>query len=288
MTGYGSAHHQFDHFEIDVEVKTLNSKYADIRLKLPSELSAMEVDIRQSAVKTAVRGKVEITIALNDLRDDHNLCEIDEKVFKAYFAQIDKLTAELNLKGIDPLNAIMKLPGVIKIHQFEVSDHFKQAILSTVGQALQALDEFRQKEGSALYLVLKESIEQILKHQEEIAQLDGDRIEGVKTRLRQNLEQHLKHDQIDPTRFEQELIYYLDKMDIHEEMVRLKQHCEYFLEELALTEMSKGKKLTFISQEIGREINTLGAKAAHSLIQRSVVQMKNELDKIKEQLANVL
>ncbi|WP_236972692.1 YicC/YloC family endoribonuclease [Membranihabitans marinus] len=288
MTGYGSAHSQFNNFEINIEVKTLNSKYADVRLKIPSELSSMEVEIRQSVVKMAIRGKVEVVLSLEDMRSDQNLCEIDEQVFKSYYNQINRLSNEVDFGSDNMLNAILRLPGVVKVHELSISADLKKAILKVLQKALADLHVFRQTEGEVLKKALDHSVNQILTHQKAIADLDSERIDGVKTRLRTNLEQHLKKDQIDPARFEQELIYYLDKMDIHEEMVRLQQHCLYFLEELDVNDSSKGKKLTFISQEIGREINTLGAKAAHSEIQRSVVQMKNELDKIKEQLANVL
>ncbi|WP_236974229.1 YicC/YloC family endoribonuclease [Membranihabitans maritimus] len=288
MTGYGSANDQVIPYEINVEVKTLNGKFADVRLKIPSELNSLEMDIRSLALNIAKRGKIELHISLDSHSVDDNLCEIDEKVFKAYYHQLSRLADSLEFEKNDILSSIVRLPGVVKIHELTIDDSLKSAILQCVEKALVKLDEHRKTEGEVLKETLEGNILRITENQKEVENLDDERIKSVKDRLQQSLEKNISAEQLDSGRFEQELIYYLDKLDITEEMVRLKQHCEYFLEEINADEILKGKKLNFISQEIGREINTLGAKASHSEIQRYVVQMKNELDKIKEQLANVL
>lgn len=288
MTGYGSANDQVIPYEINVEVKTLNGKFADVRLKIPSELNSLEMDIRSLALNIAKRGKIELHISLDSHSVDDNLCEIDEKVFKAYYHQLSRLADSLEFEKNDILSSIVRLPGVVKIHELTIDDSLKSAILQCVEKALVKLDEHRKTEGEVLKETLEGNILRITENQKEVENLDDERIKSVKDRLQQSLEKNILAEQLDSGRFEQELIYYLDKLDITEEMVRLKQHCEYFLEEINADEILKGKKLNFISQEIGREINTLGAKASHSEIQRYVVQMKNELDKIKEQLANVL
>lgn len=288
MTGFGSASRMYDPYKITVEIKSLNSKFSDIRIKAPSELSVLEMDIRQMALETILRGKVEVSLTLEGQNMEANLSEIDERVFANYFHQIHRLADSLDFEPTNILPSIVQLPGVVKLLEFKVDQDMQSSILAAVRQALKSLMNHRETEGRALAQALRISTEKIVHLQEKIAGVEEERMIQVKNRLKLNLEQNIPLDKIDTGRYEQELIYYLDKMDIHEEMVRLRQHCEYFLEELGGDEMIKGKKLSFISQEMGREINTLGAKANHSEIQRYVVEMKNELDKIKEQLANVL
>lgn len=288
MTGFGSASRMYDPYKINVEVKSLNSKFSDIRIKAPTELSMLEMDIRQITLEKVLRGKVEINLTLEGQKLEANLSEIDERVFTNYFHQIHRLADELDFEPTNILPSIVQLPGVVKLLEFKVDQQMKINILQALGEALDALMKHRKSEGDALAIALTESTRKIISRQEKIAKWEAERMDQVKERLQQNLAQNIPLEKIDTGRYEQELIYYLDKMDIHEEMVRLQQHCEYFLSELQNAEVIKGKKLSFISQEMGREINTLGAKANHAEIQRLVVEMKNELDKIKEQLANVL
>lgn len=288
MTGFGSAIRTYDPYKISVEVKSLNSKFSDIRIKAPAELSMLEMDIRQLTLEKLLRGKVDVQLTMEGQNMDSNVSEIDERVFTNYYHQIHRLADELNFEPSHILPSIIQLPGVVKLMEFKVDQQMKITIIEAVEEALDALMSHRKTEGRALAQALTESTQKIIRGQEKIAESEQERITQVKERLQQNLEQHIPPDKIDTGRYEQELIYYLDKMDIHEEMVRLRQHCEYFLSELQNCDLIKGKKLSFISQEMGREINTLGAKANHSEIQRLVVEMKNELDKIKEQLANVL
>lgn len=288
MTGFGSASKMYDPYHISVEIKSLNSKFADIRLRAPAELSMLEMDIRQMALEIAKRGKIEISLTLEGQNMEGSLSEIDEQVFTNYYQQLQRLSDTLKIEPQNILSSIVQLPGVVKLLEFKVDQKMKTYILDTVREALAALMDHRQKEGQALATALSESTQKIVHGQQQISGLEEERMVQVRARLRQNLEQHIPPEKIDTGRYEQELVYYLDKMDIHEEMIRLSQHCDYFQEELQTNATIKGKKLTFISQEMGREINTLGAKANHSEIQHIVVEMKNELDKIKEQLANVL
>lgn len=288
MTGFGSAARMYDPYKINVEVKSLNSKFTDIRIKLPAELSMLEYDIRQMALEKVLRGKVEISLSLEGQNLEATLSEIDEQVFSNYYHQIHRLSDTLGFEPVNILPSIVQLPGVVKLLEFEVDNQMKSHIRDAVQDALDALMLHRKTEGRALALALVESTQHILQRQERIAELEPNRMDQVKTRLQQNLQQHIPPEKIDSGRYEQELLYYLDKMDIHEEMVRLQQHCEYFIDEIGSESAVKGKKLGFISQEMGREINTLGSKASHAEIQRFVVEMKNELDKIKEQVANVL
>lgn len=288
MTGFGSSSKMYDPYKINVEIKSLNSKFADVRFKAPAELSAFEVDVRQMTLETGKRGKMEVSLTLEGQYLEGNMSEIDERVFAAYYRQMLKLSDTLGFEPVSIISSIVQLPGVVKLQEFKVDDQMKECILETVREALTNLMSHRRVEGKALAAALAESTQNIMDGQAEIVILEPERMEQVRTRLRQQLEQHIPPEKIDSGRYEQELIYYLDKMDIHEEMIRLRQHCAYFMEELDNGDKIKGKKLNFISQEMGREINTLGAKASHSEIQRLVVEMKNELDKIKEQLSNVL
>lgn len=288
MTGFGSSTMMYDPYKINVEVKSLNSKFADVRLKAPDVLSSLDMDIRQIALEISSRGKIEISVSLDGQNLEGSLSEIDEQVFSNYYNQLERLSKKLGIKPKNIISSIVQLPGVIKLQEFKVDKKMQDSILKTVREALHSLMDHRQIEGKALALALNDSTKRIIKKQAEIATMESERMDQIKLRLRQNLEQNIPPEKVDSGRYEQELIYYLDKMDIHEEMIRLKQHCEYFLEELENGETMKGKKLGFISQEIGREVNTLGAKANHAEIQRLVVEMKNEVDKIKEQLANVL
>ncbi|HLT93561.1 MAG TPA: YicC/YloC family endoribonuclease [Membranihabitans sp.] len=288
MTGFGYASRTYDPYKINVEVKSLNSKFSDIRIKAPAELSMLEMDIRQITLEKLLRGKVEIQLTMEGQNLDSNISEIDERVFANYYYQIHRLADELNFEPKNILASIIQLPGVVKLMEFKVDQQMESTILEAVEEALDALMQHRKTEGHALAQALIDSIREIIYRQEKIAGAEKERMVIVKERLQQALEQHIPPEKMDNGRFEQELIYYLDKMDIHEEMVRLKQHCEYFLSELQNCDIIKGKKLSFITQEMGREINTLGSKANHAEIQRWVVEMKNELDKIKEQLANVL
>ena len=288
MTGFGSSSMMYDPYKINVEVKSLNSKYADVRLKAPSELSLLDMDIRQIALEIAHRGKIEINVTLDGHHLEGSLSQIDEQVFSNYYNQLYNLSKKLDIKAENIIPSIVQLPGVVKLQEFKVDQKMQDSVLKTVREALIELMDHRLIEGQALAKALSDSTNRIIEGQTKIATMETERMDNVKSRLRQNLEQNIPLEKVDSGRYEQELIYYLDKMDIHEEMIRLKHHCEYFLEEVAKEETIKGKKLSFISQEMGREINTLGAKANHSEIQRLVVEMKNELDKIKEQLANVL
>lgn len=288
MTGYGGADRMYDHHRINVNIRSLNSKFADVRLKIPPELADMEIPLRQSVLETLIRGKVDIQITIEGMNEEDNLCEIDEKIFTRYYQQLEGLRKNLDLDQQNVISALVNLPGVLRIKEFTADEGLKKAIFEVFHTALRELNEHRRSEGEALKKALEQSVRKITENHTGVKALESERMALIRERLQHHLQQEIDPEKIDNGRFEQELIYYLDKLDIHEEMVRLDQHCAFFLEEMNGAEMSMGKKLNFIAQEIGREINTIGAKASHAGIQQLVVEMKNELDKIREQLANIL
>lgn len=288
MTGYGGADRMYDNHRININIKSLNSKFADVRIKIPPELAEMEIQIRQIALETLIRGKVEIQVNMEGMNMEDNLCEIDEEIFIRYYNQLEKLGETLHLDQQNIISALVNLPGVLRIKEFTADEGLKKVILDTFQIALRELNIHRLTEGKALKTALENSIKTITDKHAKVKALEGERMTLIRERLLHHLQQEIDPEKIDNGRFEQELIYYLDKLDLHEEMVRLDQHCAFFLEETSSDEMAMGKKLNFIAQEIGREINTIGAKASHAGIQQLVVEMKNELDKIREQLANIL
>lgn len=288
MTGYGGADQMYDHHRINVNIRSLNSKFADVRIKIPSELADMEIQLRQSVLETLIRGKVDIQITIEGMNEEDHLCEIDENIFARYYQQLESLRKSFDLDQQNVISALINLPGVLRIKEVTADEGLKKAIFEVFQTALRELNEHRRSEGEALKKALDQSVRKITENHAGVKMLERERMALIRERLQHLLQQEIEPEKIDNGRFEQELIYYLDKLDIHEEMVRLDQHCAFFLEEMNSAEMSMGKKLNFIAQEIGREINTIGAKASHAGIQQLVVEMKNELDKIREQLANIL
>lgn len=288
MTGYGGADQMYDHHRINVNIRSLNSKFADVRIKIPSELADMEIQLRQSVLETLIRGKVDIQITIEGMNEEDHLCEIDENIFARYYQQLESLRKSFDLDQQNVISALINLPGVLRIKEVTADEGLKKAIFDVFQTALRELNEHRRSEGEALKKALDQSVRKITENHAGVKMLERERMALIRERLQHLLQQEIEPEKIDNGRFEQELIYYLDKLDIHEEMVRLDQHCAFFLEEMNSAEMSMGKKLNFIAQEIGREINTIGAKASHAGIQQLVVEMKNELDKIREQLANIL
>ncbi len=287
MTGFGRAERTFNDKTITVEVRSLNSKYTDVRFKCSANLREKEMELRRLISERAMRGKLDVNIELVSLQGD-DAFGLNTALFRKYYHTLRGLADELGIEQGDYLQAILRIPNVVAAEAGTLDEEEWQAILATVNEALEKLDQFRQAEGAAMEKDLRQNIAAILARLEEVDPYDRGRIEKLRHRIRQNLEEYLGKEQVDANRFEQELIFYLEKFDINEEKVRLAQHCQYFLEQLDKPAKLKGRKLTFIAQEMGREINTLGAKAYSSDIQRLVVQMKEELEKIKEQVANTL
>jgi uncharacterized protein (TIGR00255 family) len=287
MTGYGRASKNYNDKTIVVEIRSLNGKTTDLRLKLPNAYKEKELNIRKRILTGVGRGKVDVSIeVLTDLGDGEY--GLNKKLFTKYFEELKSLKNELGIDSGDLLQSILRIPNVVQSENVETDEEEWKVLNNAVDEALVNLKKFRTDEGDSTKEDLKEKIMSILSCLEAVVPFESQRIDAVKNRLRKNLEDFMGNENVDQNRFEQEVLFYIEKIDINEEKVRLKQHCEYFLEELAKEEAQKGRKLSFISQEIGREINTMGAKAQFSEIQKLVVKMKDELEQIKEQVANVV
>ncbi len=285
MTGYGKAEQLYKSNNICVEIKTLNSKQLDLIIKLPQELKANEFDYRNEIATRLQRGKVDVMLTITNTDVAQNT-HIEKEVVASYLEQIQGISKEYNIPESKDIAAILfRMPGIFASPQQEYDDAFLAKIMETMVKAIEITDDFRAKEGAILKKDLLHRVELILGYLGEVEPFEKNRHEVIKGKLLKNL-QELTSGEYDENRFEQELIFYLEKLDITEEKVRLRKHCDYFKE--SIDEEGAGKKLGFIAQEMGREINTLGSKANDADIQRLVVKMKDELEKIKEQLFNIL
>ena len=287
MTGFGKAEFEVNNKKITIEIKSLNSKQIDINTRTPALYREKDIIIRKELSEKLTRGKVDFNIYVENLGDESN-SKINEPIVKSYFEQLSKISSDLDL-AIDhtTLQASMRLPDVVKTEYETLDESEWGTIFANIQKALTDINEFRVQEGQALLTDIAGNVTSIQSLLAEIEPFEEQRIEAVRTRLTENLDKVKLNGNVDPNRFEQELIFYLEKLDINEEKVRLTNHCEYFLETIAQP-VPTGKKLGFISQELGREINTIGSKANETNIQRIVVQMKDHLERIKEQLLNVL
>ena len=285
MTGYGKAEQIFKSNNICVEIKTLNSKQLDLNMKLPQELKANEFDYRNEIATRLQRGKIDVMLTITNTDVAQNT-HIEKEIIASYLEQIKGISKEYNIPESKDIAAILfRMPGIFALPQQEYDDEFLAKIMETMVKAIEITDDFRAKEGAILKKDLLHRVELILGYLGEVEPFEKNRHEIIKGKLLKNL-QELTSGEYDENRFEQELIFYLEKLDITEEKVRLRKHCDYFKE--SIDEEGAGKKLGFIAQEMGREINTLGSKANDADIQRLVVKMKDELEKIKEQLFNIL
>ncbi|MBN1598691.1 MAG: YicC family protein [Bacteroidales bacterium] len=287
MTGYGKTICDINNKSITIEIKSLNSKQLDLYTRIPGFYKEKEIAIRNIISQELKRGKIELCITYED-NGNETSAKINVPLVKAYFYELENLRKEINYNIEEPLlQTILRFPDTLKTEKEELDEKEWQAVENKIREAIDAAAKFRTQEGKALQKDISERVSNILSLLESIAPHESERIKLIRERLYINLKESVDIDKIDENRFEQELIYYLEKIDITEEKVRLKNHCDFFNE---VMDMNKpvGKKLGFISQEMGREINTIGSKANHSEIQRIVVQMKDELEKIKEQLMNVL
>lgn len=285
MTGFGKATLELEDKTINVEIRSLNSKGADISLRLSSGLRNYELELRNDISKQLERGKIDLTIYIESKKEETPV-EINIELAKAYHDQLKKLAKELNEPIGEALAQVLKFPDVLKSERKETDENEWKQIKQCVNEAIVQLNKFRDMEGLSLQKDFEERLNKIGNCLEEIKTLDLIRINAIKDRIRNNIEDVLGKGKIDENRFEQELIYYVEKLDINEEKVRLKTHLDYFME--TCKEAAPGRKLNFISQEIGREINTIGSKANDAQMQKLVVIMKDELEKIKEQANNVL
>lgn len=287
MTGYGRAEQSVNGKNFLVEVRSLNGKQFDIRLNMPSLLKPYEFEIRSALNEGFIRGSIECVITLKQ-NGSVKPVSINVDLAKAYYAPVAQLAKELNIGTNDILSTLLKLPDVISSSDEILSESEWGDFQKVLNAAITNLNEHRKEEGVSLENDLLQRIDNIEIQIPAIASLESKRREKIKENIVKLLDDNVGKDNYDKNRLEQELIYYIEKIDISEEQVRLKNHCDYFRKILAETEVTKGKKLSFILQEVGREINTTGSKAYDSDIQKLVVLMKDELEKAKEQVLNVL
>ncbi len=281
MTGYGKTTMSFGAKKITVELKSLNSKNLDLNVRVPSLYREKELDIRKLLSKELLRGKVDFSLYVED-NGVENASKINEYLLVDYMKQFKKVVA---VSDADILKVVASFPDILITERKELNEEEWAEIEKGISQAIQKLKLYREDEGKAMYADFIHRIESIHKLLSEVSAIDSERIESVKGRLQKAISD--LEVQVDKNRFEQELIYYLEKLDITEETVRLQNHLDYFIKEIN-SPISNGKKMGFITQEMGREINTIGSKSNYAPMQKIVVQMKDELEKIKEQMLNVL
>ncbi len=287
MTGYGKAEETFQERTIRVELRSLNGKQFDIRMKPAPILKPYEIEIRKQLKNALLRGSLEVNIQVT-IDGATQPMKINSALAKNYYNAIQELANELGLPQKNTLRSLLELPEVVTPASEELTTKDWHNISKVLSDAIQQLDDHRKDEGNALEADLISHIKQIESYQTEIQKIEPNRKKRIKERLENALEEYTSRENIDHNRLEQELIFYIEKLDISEEQVRLSNHCRYFYEILEDKTPTKGKKLNFLLQEIGREINTTGAKANDADLQRCVVKMKDELDKAKEQIMNVL
>lgn len=281
MTGFGKSITQLPSKKITVEIKSLNSKNLDINARIPSQYREKELVLRNLISKSLSRGKVDFSVYI-EITGEETSSVVNKAVVRKYIEQLREIAQG---DETELLKMAVRMPDALKTEREEIDEQEFQSIQAAVEQALQEINEFRSSEGKALEKELLQRSENIMELLNKVVAMDPERIEGVRERLLKGIAE-LKEN-VDENRFEQELVYYIEKFDITEEKVRLENHLNYFNQTLNTSE-SNGKKLAFISQEMGREINTIGSKSNFAPMQQLVVQMKDELEKIKEQLLNVL
>lgn len=281
MTGFGKAVTQLENKKINIEIKSLNSKNIDLNARMPQQYREKELVLRNKIAKKLVRGKIDFSLYV-EVTNEKPSSDINISVVKSYMEQLQQIS---NVKENELLQIAMRLPDTLKTEKEEIEEEEFKTIENLLSTALTEILNYRANEGAVLEKDFQLRIKNIQQLLNEVIKIDPDRIENVKIRLQKGIDE-LK-EKVDENRFEQELIYYIEKFDITEEKVRLTNHLNYFIENLN-SDQSNGKKLGFIAQEIGREINTIGSKSNYAPMQKLVVEMKDELEKIKEQLLNVL
>lgn len=286
MTGYGKANGSFATKNITAEIKSLNSKQFDLTVKLPTVYREKELELRAMLSEKIGRGKVDLNISIEDAQGQKRVT-INQSLALAYLKEINLLMDAGGLeRDVNILSALLSMPDVMQSEKNELDENEWKAVISIIEEAADALVHFRKTEGARLEKDIQARVESIENLRLEVEAHLPERLQTVRDRIQKNLADLVTHDETDKNRLEQEIIYYLEKLDITEEHTRLKGHCIYFIDTMKEKGMV-GKKLAFISQEMGREINTMGSKANHVAIQKLVVDMKDELEKIKEQLLNI-
>ena len=286
MTGFGKSEISLPSKKITIEVRSLNSKQLDLSVKLPGIYRSIEFDIRSMAAAEIKRGKADISITVENTSVQTS-ATVNKEIFREYLRQVNDALA---FSGVDAdydaiIPVVMRLPEVVSTHTESLTDEEQTAVMQALGEALANFNKFREQEGTTLINDLLRRIDNIEEYKAQVEPYEKGRCETIKNRIRENLAQ-LKVD-VDSNRLEQEMIFYIEKLDITEEKVRLTNHCNYF-REVAASEEAAGRKLGFIAQEMGREINTLGSKSTQADMQILLVKMKDEREKIKEQVLNIL
>jgi uncharacterized protein (TIGR00255 family) len=288
MTGYGSHTAENEKISVSVEIKSLNSKFLDLNLRLPKEYSDRELEIRSLLNNTIERGKVGLSIDVNSKGGVKAKVFINRELVALYYNDLKETAKSIGASESDLFKLALQMPKAMESENENIDSTEDWVLIQQVlTEAIVRCNAFRKDEGNTLALKFKEYIQTIGDCLSKVEVFDPQRIEAIRTRIRLHFDEYSKSEQLDNSRFEQELIFYIEKLDISEEKVRLRSHLNYFLEAMEAPE-ANGKKLGFIAQEIGREINTIGSKANDANIQRFVVQMKEELEKIKEQALNIL
>ena len=286
MTGFGKVVVELPTKKVTIEIKALNSKQLDFFTRIPSIYREKEMEIRSVLSQTLERGKIEFIINVESIGMDMDV-KINASMFESYKKQIDEIAESLNIsKPAEWFPTLLRLPDVIKTEMVEAGEDEWNLVFKAINEAINKLCEFRIQEGNMLSRLFEQKISNITELLKQIEPYEKERLEKVKTRITENL-QKIPDVQVDSNRLEQEMIYYIERLDINEEKIRLVNHLNYFMETLN-SGHGQGKKLGFIAQEIGREVNTMGSKSNHAEMQQIVVQMKDELEQIKEQVLNVL
>ncbi|HEY5510216.1 MAG TPA: YicC/YloC family endoribonuclease [Prolixibacteraceae bacterium] len=286
MTGYGKAECELSQKKVTIEIKSLNSKQMDLNTRISLLFRDKDLEIRRELSDKLIRGKVDFILYTESLGDE-SATKINAGIVRSYYKQMEEISASLNIQlDNNILQTILTLPEVVKNDRQELDEQEWKNILGKISEAIVSLDHFRIQEGAVLKLDLVSNIQSITSLLSEVDQYEEERVTRIKEKIYEGLKD-ISIELVNENRLEQEMIFYLEKMDVNEEKVRLLNHCNYFLETLELDE-PVGKKLGFIAQEIGREVNTLGSKANHMEMQKLVIRMKDSLERIKEQLLNIL
>ncbi|MBK8368328.1 MAG: YicC family protein [Bacteroidetes bacterium] len=285
MTGFGKATKEFENKTVNVEIRSLNSKNLDLSLRLSSTYRDKEHELKSEITKLLERGKVDLSVYVES-KIEETPVQINTDLAKSYYNQLKQLAIELNEPTTNLMAHVLKMPDVLKSERKEPNEQDWKDIQSVIFLAVEGLNNFRSDEGKSIEKDFETRLGIIADSLEKIKEHDAARIQNIRDRIKKNLEEVVGKEKVDNNRFEQELIYYIEKLDINEEKVRLKTHLDYFIK--TMKEPAGGRKLNFIGQEIGREVNTIGSKANDAEMQKLVVLMKDELEKIKEQTNNVL
>ncbi len=287
MTGYGKASVNLHGRTFQIEARSLNSKYLDLNLKIPSLLRHKEIEVRSLITAILMRGKVDFTIT-PESGAEMPAQTVNRALFNAYYKELKELARENGLNDQDLLSVIVRLPDVMQTDNSILTEEEWNLLEPGIKKALHALEDFRKREGNELRKDMAERVALISRTNDTVEEIEGGRKDKVRERIVGQLKTFIEEGRIDQNRLEQEMIYYTEKLDVTEEIVRLRSHCQYFIEIIDEAGIEKGKKLAFISQEMGREINTIGSKSNNGELQKLVVLMKEHLEKIKEQLNNIL